>query len=248
MLRVAGHGRVTEIALDRPPANALNLALVSQLHAAHAESCVSGARAIVLTGRPGMFSAGLDVPDLLPQDRPAILAFWRAFFDLTHALATSPVPVVAAVSGHAPAGGAVLAVHCDYRIAARGPFQIGLNEVAVGLPVPASIMIAYRELIGARRAHILAMSGKLLAMEEALQAGLVDELAEPDRLMAQALDVAQRLADLPPIAMNRTRLLSRAGLARAMDPAAEAAAATDYWFSPETQAGMRALAERLAKK
>ena len=71
----------------------------------------------------------------MPQPRPAIEAFWRAFFELTRALAASPVPVVAALSGHAPAGGAVLAIHCDYRIAARGNFKIGLNEVAVGLPV-----------------------------------------------------------------------------------------------------------------
>jgi enoyl-CoA hydratase/carnithine racemase len=248
MLRTALHDGIAEIAMDRAPANALNLDLVARVRDAHAQACTSAARVIILTGRPGMFSAGLDVPELLPQPRPAIEAFWRGFFELTRALATSPVPVVAAISGHAPAGGAVLAIHCDYRIAARGSFKIGLNEVSVGLPVPDCIMLVLEHLVGARIAQRLAMTAQLIPVEQALDCGLVDELAEPDALMDQARQWAARLAALPPVAMNRTRMLARVRLTDLLRPEQDARLATDLWFSAETQAGMRALAARLSGK
>ncbi|GMW05463.1 MAG: enoyl-CoA hydratase/isomerase family protein [Gammaproteobacteria bacterium] len=248
MIRTSLQDGIAEIAMDRPPVNALNLALLGAIEAAHADACRGGARVILLTGRAGMFSAGLDVPELLPQPRAAIEAFWTGFFRLTRALVTSAVPVVAVVSGHAPAGGAVIAIHCDYRIGARGDFRIGLNEVSVGLPIPDGIMLALEHIVGPRMAQRLGMTAELLSMENALGCGLLDELAEPDRLMEQSRAWARRLAALPPVAMNRTRLLARARLAAALEPVAGARVAADLWFSDETQAGMRALVERLARK
>ncbi len=248
MLRIGGSDGVVELALDRPPANALDTALARAATAAHRQAVAEGARAVILTGRPGMFSGGLDVPALLPLPRAAVVEFWQAFFELTRALAASPVPVVAAISGHAPAGGAVLAIHCDYRIAARGAFKIGLNEVSVGLPVPDCIMLAFEQVVGRRLAQRFAMAAQLLTPEEALAAGLVDELAEPDRLLDQARAWTARLLALPSTAMNRTRMLARAGLVDALRPQADAELAADLWFSAETQAGLRALVARLAAK
>ncbi len=248
MIRTSLQDGIAEIAMDRPPVNALNLALVTRLEQAHQDACRAGARVILLTGREGMFSAGLDVPELLPQARPEIEGFWSGFFRLTRALAASPVPVVAVVSGHAPAGGAVLAIHCDYRIGARGNFRIGLNEVAVGLPIPDGIMLALVYLVGERLAQRLGMTAELLSMEDALACGLLDDLADPARLMEQAREWARKVAALPPVAMNRTRMVARARLAAALDPQADARVAADLWFSEETQAGMRALVDRLAKK
>lgn len=248
MILTAQQDGIAEIALDRPPANALNPELVKRLNRAHADACSAGARAVILTGRPGMFSGGLDVPELLTLPRAVIEKFWRGLFDLTQALATSPVPVIAAISGHAPAGGAVVALHCDYRIAASGPFKIGFNEVAVGLPVPEAILLALQQVVGHAVAHRLAMTAALVSAEEALQLGLVDELVEPEKLAERARAFARQLAALPPIALNRTRLLCRARLAEVLNPARDAKLATEFWFSPETQAGMRALVERLKKK
>lgn len=248
MIRTSLRNGIAEIAMDRAPANALNLELIERVRAAHGAACEGGARVIVLTGRPGMFSAGLDVPEILPLSRPEVEAFWRGFFLLTRSLAASPVPVVAAISGHAPAGGAVLAIHCDYRIAARGAFKIGLNEVSVGLPVPDCIMLTLEHLLGARLAQRLAMTAQLLPVEEALACGLVDELTEPEVLLERAHEWSQKLAALPPLAMNRTRLLARARLADALRPDEDARLATELWFSAETQAGMRALVDRLKKK
>jgi Delta3-Delta2-enoyl-CoA isomerase len=247
-LRKARTGDVAEIQMDRPPANALDTELVTALLAAHADACATNARAIILTGRPGMFSGGLDVPALLALDRAGIREFWYAFFRLNSALAGGPLPVVAALSGHSPAGGAVMAIHCDYRIAAAGSFRIGFNEVAIGLPLPPDIMLALSIVVGQRVAHRLATSAELISVDQALACGLVDEIVEPAALMQRSRELAGRLAALPSLALRQTRATARAPLMAALDPQGQAELAAEYWFSAETQAGMRALVARLQRK
>lgn len=247
MLNSIEHGEVLEIQMNRPPANALNEAMVDAISSAHANACAQGAQAIILSGLPGMFSAGLDVPELLQLDRAAINRFWTAFLSLMKSLAGSPVPVVAAITGHSPAGGAVLAVHCDYRVAVAGSFKIGFNEVRVGLPVPRTILLAVERLVGGRWAAQLATQGLLLSPEQAREIGLVDELAEPDAVVQQALTWARQTISLPLIAMNRTRLLAKNKFIQELQSADDANVATDYWFSEETQAGMQRLVENLRK-
>src|SRR5215470_2247937 len=131
MLEPIRHDSIFELRLARPPVNALDPGLVAALRAAIEAAPAHGARGIVLGGRPGMYSGGLDVPALLPLDRVALRTFLRDFFELCGAIACSPIPIVAAITGHSPAGGAVLAIFCDYRIMARSvdaakPFRIGL--------------------------------------------------------------------------------------------------------------------------
>src|SRR5690606_40710473 len=111
-------------------------------------------RGIVLSGQPRIFSAGLDVPYLLTlgDDRGALTNAWQAFFGVARALASSPVPVVAALTGHAPAGGCVYALCCDYRIMAAGDYRIGLNETQVGLVAPEGIQRLLRRAVGSHPA------------------------------------------------------------------------------------------------
>jgi 3,2-trans-enoyl-CoA isomerase len=248
VLHIQFHDAVAEIRMDRPPANALNRELVELLLAALESTRMDGAHAIILTGRPGMFSGGLDVPELLGQDRRQVEAFWSLFFSLNRQLAGSPVPVIAAISGHAPAGGAVLTMQCDWRIGVTGNFRIGLNEVQVGLPVPSTILLSLEQLVGSRAARRLATRGELLLMDAAAAIGLVDELVAPDDLLGTALERANELLALPPVAMNTTRLAAKAKLIEAMSSSGDTAAATAWWFSAETQAEMRKLVARLAKK
>lgn len=247
MLHTQFHGAVAEIRMDRPPANALNRELVEQLLAALESTRMDGARAIILTGRPGMFSGGLDVPELLPLDRRHVEAFWGLLFNLTRQIAASPVPVIAAVSGHAPAGGAVLALHADWRIGVTGKYRIGLNEVQVGIPVPSTILLALELAVGPRVARRLATRGELLSMDDALAIGLLDELVAPEDLMPAALARANELLALPPVAMNTTRLAGKARLIEALNGPGDVAAATGSWFSTETQAELRKLVARLTK-
>ncbi len=248
MLKVTDHGEIIELRMDRPPANALNIELVQRIADAHALACEQGAKAIILSGREGMFSAGLDVPELIDLDRDGMYRFWSGFLGLTRILAASPVPVVAAISGHSPAGGTVLAIHCDYRIAVTGDFKMGLNEVRVGLPVPSAILFAYTRLVGNRLAQQYAVGGRLLPVTEALSVGLVDALCPQEELIAQALDWCRSIISLPPIAMSQTRKLCKAPLIEALDNADDIDFVTDCWFSAETQAAMRSLVNELKKR
>src|ERR1700710_1596046 len=108
-------------------------------------------------------------------------AAWRVFSLLIRALAASPIPIAAAITGHAPAGGTVLALYCDWRVMAEGDFKAGLNEVRVGLALPPVILAALRRQVGPRQAERLATAGLLLPPVEAERAGLVDELAPGGR-------------------------------------------------------------------
>src|SRR5688500_15390522 len=121
------HGPIRELRLARAPVNALNPELCLELGAMVRAASADGVQGLVLSGGPKVFSAGLDVPYLLSlgEDRPALMAAWESFFDAARALAAFPAPVVAAIAGHAPAGGCVLALCCDYRVLAGGPFRIG---------------------------------------------------------------------------------------------------------------------------
>jgi Delta3-Delta2-enoyl-CoA isomerase len=240
---------IVELKLDRPPVNALNPELVGQLDLALAEALKGGARAIVLSGRPGLFSAGLDVPELLGLDEQGMRAFWTDFFGLLGRVATSPVPIVAALTGHSPAGGTVIALFADYRIQAEGDFRLGLNEVQVGLVVPPAIHQALVRLIGVYAAERHLVAGQMIPVEEALTIGLVDELAPADQVVEQALAWARRHLALPQHAMQATRRLCRADLAALFeDPAAlDLDAFVEGWFAESTQATLKTLVERLKK-
>src|SRR5579872_1954926 len=201
MLKTIEHGEILELRLDRPPVNALNHALVKELRAAIDKAPAAGARAIVLSGSPGMYSAGLDVPELLGYDRAGMSRFWQDFFALLRSIALSPVPVAAAITGHSPAGGAVMAIFCDTRVAAEGQFKIGVNEVQVGLPVPRVILAALTRLLGQRQAERLAVRGLLLSPADALAAGLVDQVAAPEEVIPAAVAWCREIVALPPAAM-----------------------------------------------
>lgn len=251
MIDVEQHGAVTELRLNRPPVNALNPQLVQALDAALADAVASDARAVVISGSERMFSAGLDVPTLLRLSREEISAFWGDFLGLLRRLAECPIPVSAAITGHSPAGGAVLAIFCDHRVMSRGEFRIGLNEVQVGLPVPEVICHALSRLVSAGTANRLVAAGELVLPEEAQRIGLVDHLADDAEATRQAaLEWAGNVAAQPPVAVASTRRIVRDDLIDLFSGVDRetAEAISDVWFSKETQAAMHALVERLAAK
>ncbi|AIF48907.1 enoyl-CoA hydratase/isomerase family protein [Dyella japonica] len=250
MLNLITHDAVTEINLARPPVNALNSELLRALRDAVDNAVAGGARGIVLSGMPGMFSAGADIPSLIGRDRGSVRAFWREFFHTSSKLAMSPVPVVAAITGHSPAGGAVLSLFCDYRVMAEGPFRIGLNEVQVGLVVPECIQMALRRIVGAYRAERLMVAGAMVDSAEALAIGLVDELTNIEQVVTRAVVWMQALIALPSHAMLTTRATARADLTTVWaDPdKLPLDEFVDGYFHPEAQAVLEKLVARLKKK
>ncbi|GAB3792987.1 enoyl-CoA hydratase/isomerase family protein [Dyella agri] len=250
MLEVIQHDAIAEIQLVRPPVNALNLELLQTLRSALAGAIDGGARGIVLSGVPGMFSAGVDVPALLRADRDSVYAFWHEFFVTASALVCSPVPVVAAITGHSPAGGAVLALMCDYRVMAQGPYKIGLNEVQVGLIVPDCIQLALRRVVGAYRAERLLVAGAMIDAQEALACGFVDETTGIDQVVTRACVWLDELLARPPHSLLATRRIARADL---IDVWADVNALpiadfVEGFYHPQAQATLQALVARLGKK
>lgn len=250
MLTKLDHGDIREIRLERPPVNALHHPLVQELRAAVEAAPKEGAKALVLSGMAGMYSAGLDVPYLLGLDRAGMQRFWEDFFAMLRSVATSPIPVAAAITGHSPAGGAVIAIFCDVRIAAQGKFKIGLNEVQVGLPVPRVILGGLTRLVGQRQAERLAVRGMLVSPEEALAVGLVDQVVPPEEVVPKALEWCREILKLPPKAMQATRKALREDYAALFDglSATTRAEMTEVWFSEETQRVLRDLVAQLAAK
>lgn len=244
------HGDIVELKLARAPVNALDPTLCNDLRNALAAAIEAGAQGIVLLGGPKVFSAGLDVPYLLSlgDDRHALMSAWEAFFDTAMVLAASPVPVVAAIGGHAPAGGCVLALCCDYRVMVSGPFRIGLNETQVGLVAPEGIQRLMRRVVGPYRAERLLVAGEMLDAEQALQAGLVDELVEIDNVAHRARVWLEQLLALPRVAMLQTRAIARADLVEALQPQhIQLDRFIEAWYAPSTQEALRAMMAKLGK-
>ena len=250
MIVTTDNGGIRELRLNRPPVNALTSELMLTLREAIQGAEQDAVRALILSGSPGRFSAGLDVPLLLGLQADEIAQLWRELYALLQAIASSPVPIVAAITGHAPAGGTVLALFCDYRIMAQGDFKLGLNEVAVGIPLPPVILGGLRRLVGARQAERLGVSGVLLSPEQALAVGLVDELAPAEQIAERARNWCMQMLALPHEAMTATRRQARADLVDLFGSGlgAELEGVIDSWWSPSTQSTLRALVDRLKKK
>ena len=249
MIVTTNHGPVRELQLNRPPANALSPELIVALKVAIETAPNEGVGALVLSGTPGIFSGGLDVPRWLALDRPALAQAWRDFYSLMRALACSSIPTAAAINGHGPAGGTVLALFCDWRGMAEGNWKMGFNEVQVGIPLPPVILSALRRHVGARQAERLGAGGLVVSTAEALKIGLVDELIPLERVVERAVEWCQSLLKLPREAMTITRRRARADLVSPFDQIeGELAEVVAAWWSDEGQTLLQALAAKLAKK
>ncbi len=242
MLDRSYHDGVTVIRLAREPANVmdtdLSLALAGALEEcdARADTC-----AIVLTGSGTVFSAGVDLFRVLDGGREYLETFIPALGRLFEAAGSVGVPLVAAVNGHAIAGGCVLACACDFRILTSEGATIGLPELRVGVPFPSAALAAVCARVPRRFQREAILLGRIYDPAGALERGLVDELADPDRVLPRAIEVARELGSVPrPVFDVTKRQLASAGWGElgaggGADPfAAEVAA---LWGASET--GMR---------
>lgn len=236
---------IATIRLEHGPVNALDAELLAALVEALDEAQHSSAKAIVLTGSGAAFSAGADLVRLLDEGREyverarphATKAFERLFL--------VPIPVVAAINGHAIAGGCVLALACDHRITITGEHRMGLAELTAGVPFPAWALEIVRFAVAAPHLQRLIYSGRLSTPDDALSTGLVDEIVAPDQLQARAHEVAGRLASIPSATFALTKRSLREPFAdRAMRGSAIDDEGMKVWASAEALESVRLFIER----
>jgi enoyl-CoA hydratase len=192
MLDVEERSGVTVLRLRHGKVNALDLELLRAITATMRD--VDAERAVVITGTGSAFSAGVDLhrivdggPSYVGEFLPALSAALLAVFD-------HPGPVVAAVNGHAIAGGCVIAAACDVRVMSQG--QIGLAELSAGVPFPTAAMEILRHAIGPAAGHLV-LTAALLGASQAQSIGLVHDIEGPDALLDAAVGRAGKMAQIP---------------------------------------------------
>jgi enoyl-CoA hydratase len=250
MIDAEDRGEICVLRMVRGKGNALNADLVDALAGALDRLEASPARAAVLTGQGSVFGAGVDLPSLVEGGAAYARRFLPAMMRLFERLATYPKPLVAAINGHAIAGGAILMLTCDQRLLARGTARVGLTEVLVGVTFPAWAMEIARFATPPQHFPTVICTGRTWLPEETLARGLVDELVEPEKLLDRACEVAKELAAIPSAVFAASKLAVRRPMiesARAQAAKTDAAV-LEHWLSPGTMREIAKFVEQTIKR
>lgn len=250
MIELAINDGIAVLTMRHGKANALDIEFCEALAARFAALGQNEAKAVVLTGQGSIFCAGVDLLRISSGGADYTRKFLPALHRLYQVVFFHPQPVVAAINGHAVAGGAVLACCADRRIMAREAGRIGVTELLVGVPFPALAFEVVRFAAPARYLAEFTLSGATYATDAALDRGWIDEVAEPETLVEDALSVAQELALLSPPAFAQTKKQIRAAVSERYAASGEATdkAVTDIWCAPQTLSRIRDYVARTLKK
>jgi len=235
-------GDIHLIRLEYGKANAIDSRFTSSLVAELDRAIESGKEAVVLTGREGFFSAGLDLRGL-PEGRGEMASFLDDFEELNEKLLRFPLPLVVAVNGHAIAGGCILASTGDVRIGAAGSYKIGVSEVSLGVVFPASAFEIMRATLVPRFVPEVLLGGKLLGPEGAVEAGILHRVVPAEDLLVEAEAAARELGDKPPAAFLHSKLALRAPIFERIEKTRIESRRLflDSWFSPEVAERRKAM-------
>jgi enoyl-CoA hydratase/carnithine racemase len=237
------------LTLNRPKANAFDPGLVAALADALLGQTKAKARGVVLaSSAPGLFSAGWDLPFLVDKNRAEMETFVSSYCDLVRRLFVFGPPVVAALPGHAIAGGLIFAMAADERIVAQGRGKFGLSEVILGVSVPACLMEPFRHVVGARHMERLAATGENVDADAALAMGLIDAVVPAEELLDRAVARARLLAGLSGAAYAAIKLRSRAAAIARFDQARDHDPFLDFWFSEDGRFRIRDMVARLKSR
>ena len=243
-------GAIAVLRIDRPHGNAINPDFLEGLQAvlmdAEADPAIRG---VVLAASGKIFCPGLDLQELHPLDRPAMERFMQRFSAVVLTLYEFPKPVVAAMHGHALAGGAIVGLCADWRVLRRGAL-VGLNEVKVGVPLPFGVALIVRDAVPRTALSAVALLGRNFSDEGAVAAGLADELADADGVLAVARERAGEYASKDGASFAVTKRYLRS-------PVVERVRANnrlllpewlDCWFSPATRERIGGIVQELKGK
>lgn len=238
---------VALLKLEAGKANAMSRQTLDVLDDLLEQFSHSDATAAVITGYDRFFSAGLALPTLIDLDRREMKTFITRFGDVMGRLFAERRPVVAAINGHAIAGGCVLALMCDVRIMAEGDYKIGLNEVQLGIGLPAVVTEALRIAVPPASLVPLAMGGELVSPARARELGLVHEVVPPPELLLHATARARALGANPAAGVAQVKQALRLPAVDAMQKYGSdlIEAWLDTWFSPPARERIGAAVSKL---
>ncbi|MFX0093604.1 MAG: enoyl-CoA hydratase/isomerase family protein [Candidatus Hodarchaeota archaeon] len=237
------HENVGVVKLNRGVTNAINLELVNEL----AENLKdirndSDILGLVLTSSNNKFFAiGFDIPELFELNMEGFREFYQSFNRLCLDLYTLPKPTIAALSGHAIAGGCILALCCDYRLIAEGRKLMGLNEIKLGVPIPYPADCMLRELVGVQIAREVTDIGDFYPSDKLLQMGMVDHVFPLEQLQSKAIDKAKLLGTFPAQAfqMIKYNRIERVETQIRRNLAEKEQFFLECWYSEEARALLR---------
>ena len=247
-IEVAGSEGVAVVRLSRGTTNAINLELIHDLSdylkVAKEDADISG---LVLTSaNEKFFSIGFDIPSLINLEEKDFKEFYMAFNRLCLDMYTFPKPIVAAITGHAVAGGCILAICCDYRYISEGKKLMGLNEIKLGVPLPYPADRILRQIVDDRSARRILDTGDFFPSEETLSMGLVDSVLPLEEVLPASIDKVKLIASASleafrMIKHNRTEKVA----AQIWEALVEKEKTfIDLWYTPETREKLRAALEK----
>ena len=250
MFDITQQGGIAVLRMAHGKANAMDLEFCQSMGERLEEIKKSSSKALVLTGEGNIFSAGLDLVRVLEEGCDYLRKLAPALSEVFGKLFLFPKPVVAAVNGHAIAGGCLLACTADHRIMSRGGGRIGVPELLVGVPFPSSAMEIMRFVTNSQQLQKLLYEGTTCVAEEAICMGLIDETVEPADLLDKSVEKAEKLASLSPQVFEHTKWhirqptleLIRNGESK-FEPSV-----LDIWGAAETIEAMRSYVSTTLKK
>ncbi|XP_063623821.1 enoyl-CoA delta isomerase 1, mitochondrial-like [Cydia splendana] len=252
MVDVADDGGIAVMTLQRAPVNSLNLDLLQAISKALDDVAKNKPKGMILTSAlPTVFSAGVDITEMYKPDVQRLQQYGNNFQDVWIKLFGFPFATAAAINGHAPAGGCLLAMACEYRVMVSGKYTIGLNETALGIVANDWFMDTMCHTIGIRNTELALTTGKMFAVDEALEIGLIDEAASDK---ADAIDKCKkfikRFDKIPPSARNATKLNIRRGPLANIEKnrKREIAEMLEFVLKPEVQQGLEEYMQKLKAK
>ena len=250
-IKVTIKDRLAIITLSRGKSNALNREMITELddilNNISTDSAIGG---VMIAGQENFFSAGLDLIELYSYTEDEARSFWDLFLKFIANITAFRKPIVAAINGHSPAGGCVIALACDTRVMAEGKFIIGLNEVPVGIIVPHSIFELYSFWLGKANASRSLLEGKLFTPEEALAIGLVDEVVKQESIMTAAERRVRKYMAFESNTWQQSKVNIRKDLiaVTSADQRVSLDIMLQQWWSPATRAILKTIIDNLQKK
>jgi enoyl-CoA hydratase len=250
VLEIEDQDGIELVRIRHGKANAIDSELLEGLRDALAETARRGARAVILTGQGSIFSAGVDLFKVLEGGEDYVAKLLPVLSSALREIAEFPLPLVAAMNGHAIAGGCILACACDYKLMASGSGRVGVPELRVGVPFPAVPLEILRMVVPRRHLQEVVLLGRTYSPEDGLKRGLVDEIVAQSQLEARAAKIAAELAAVEKSAFALTKHQLREPFLDAMsrnrqlfDGDVEA-----LWKAPATHGSIRSYLDEVVGK